>query len=102
MKNIKGKIPNGYNIDHLCHNVDKTCMGGNLCKHRRCVNPEHLEAVTAKVNVRRGRRAKLTQEEVDEIRRIYKEGGITQTKLGKIYDVDQTHINKLLHNRGWS
>jgi len=38
----KGKIPDGLQIDHLCRN-------------RRCVNPEHLEAVTAGENTRRSR-----------------------------------------------
>jgi len=36
-----GKIPDGLQIDHLCRN-------------RPCVNPEHLEPVTAKENVGRG------------------------------------------------
>lgn len=34
-------IPNGLQLDHLCRN-------------RRCVNPEHLELVTAQENVLRG------------------------------------------------
>ena len=37
----KGKIPDGFQIDHLC-------------RKRDCVNPDHLEAVTQKENINRG------------------------------------------------
>ncbi len=37
----KGPIPEGKEPDHLCRN-------------RQCVNPEHLEAVTHKMNCERG------------------------------------------------
>lgn len=37
----KGSIPPGLELDHLCRN-------------RKCVNPEHLEAVTRKTNTLRG------------------------------------------------
>ncbi len=36
----RGPIPDGHHIDHLCNNP-------------RCVNPDHLEAVTAAENNRR-------------------------------------------------
>jgi len=50
-----GPLPEEREIDHLCHNVDTSCAGGHGCPHRRCVNPEHLEPVTRRVNSLRGR-----------------------------------------------
>ena len=38
---FKGPIPVGLTIDHLC-------------RRPRCVNPDHLEAVTIRQNIRRG------------------------------------------------
>jgi hypothetical protein len=40
-KIFKGEIPEGLEIDHLCRN-------------HACFNPDHLEAVTHKVNMARG------------------------------------------------
>lgn len=44
------EIPAGLTVDHLCHNADPDCEGGPTCRHRRCVNPARLEAVTFEVN----------------------------------------------------
>ncbi len=52
-----GAIPDGLFLDHVCHSNDLACPGGNDCWHRRCVNPAHLEPVTPKENVNRGRTA---------------------------------------------
>ena len=46
-----GAIPPGMTLDHLCHS-SSDCPGGE-CRHRKCVNPDHLEPVTASENVRR-------------------------------------------------
>lgn len=51
---IKGEIPTGLEPDHTCHTNDYTCPGGPSCRHRRCVNPDHIEPVTKLENWRRG------------------------------------------------
>jgi hypothetical protein len=54
-EHLVGEIPAGLQLDHVCHNADKSCNGGRSCPHRRCVNPWHLEPVTNRVNALRGR-----------------------------------------------
>lgn len=51
---LVGPIPDGLELDHLCHTNDRSCTGGDDCPHRRCVNPEHLEPTTTGVNTHRG------------------------------------------------
>jgi hypothetical protein len=50
-------IPEGMQLDHKCHTEDQGCPGGSDCAHRRCVNPAHLEPVTASENTLRQRHA---------------------------------------------
>lgn len=40
-------------LDHLCHTLDPDCVGGVGCRHRRCINPNHLEEVSKVENTRR-------------------------------------------------
>lgn len=40
-ENLVGDVPDGLQLDHLC-------------RVRNCVNPEHLEPVTSRVNTQRG------------------------------------------------
>lgn len=44
----KGIIPTDKVLNHICNN-------------RGCINPEHLEIVTQKENVRKGKRTKYVQ-----------------------------------------
>lgn len=49
---VHGPVPEGMQLDHLCHDAN-SCPGGPTCLHRRCCNPEHLAPVTPAENSRR-------------------------------------------------
>jgi len=48
-----GALDDALTVDHMCHNADQACSGGVTCRHRLCVNPEHLDVVTIAVNTQR-------------------------------------------------
>lgn len=77
-----GKIKNGV-IDHTCHNNDKNCHGGWLCKHRCCCNPLHLRLTTQKINLNSGRKC---------IGKIYPKK--THCKWGHEFTTENTYFTK--------
>lgn len=85
----KGIIPAGKVIDHLCKNVV-------------CVNPVHLEIVTVAENTQRGRSAKLNRSIINRIIDYYKKNNLTQLEIGKIFDVDQSQISRIVRGRAWA
>jgi len=84
---IKGKVPKGLELDHLCRN-------------RNCLNPEHLEMVTHAENCRRGANSKLDKEKVAEIRRQF--GKKTQRELAEQYGVSHTMIGNIHNGTRWN
>ena len=85
---FKGKIPVGYQLDHLCRN-------------KPCVNPAHLEAVTQIENSHRGLKTKLTLTQVQAIRRLFQQGGIRLKELGQQFGISPTHIRSILDGKRW-
>lgn len=84
-KHFVGPIPDELEIDHQCHNADASCAGG-VCRHRRCVCPEHLTPATSQENVVRGRRP-------GQVR------AITHCPAGHPYDAENTRITSLGYRR---
>lgn len=78
-----GPIPDGLQVDHLCHNADLSCPGRQACLHRRCVNPGHLEAVTAAVNTARARAGRDIAPQGPELK--------TECIRGHAFDEENTH-----------
>ncbi len=79
-----------------------TLMPDHSCRRRRCINPDHLEPVTNRVNSQRGARAKLTPEDVREIRRLREDENLSLRKLGKRFGVHSTTIFDLLKRGRWT
>lgn len=97
-----GAIPDGQVICHRCDNP-------------ACVNPAHLFAGTQSENildmVAKNRRdtakgtrlpqAKLTPDEVIEIRCLYATGDFTQSELSQRFGVTQSMVGHIVRNRYW-
>lgn len=105
---FNGPVEDGLQIRHTCHNV-------------KCVNPEHLTLGTCKQNmedkVKAGRQprgekhgnAKLTQAQVDEIRRLWSLNDFGKTRpkpynysvLGKMFGVSDFVIMRIIKRLNW-
>lgn len=83
-----GKIPKGKQLDHLC-------------LFKGCVNPDHLELVTANQNMHRRIVNKLNPEKVKKIRRLYRTGRYTQVDLSFEYGVHQSTIGRVVNHKRW-
>jgi len=90
-----GPIPPGYTIDHECHNEDETCPGGPACRHRACINPEHLSAKPSGENTLASSRSTagaLARRECCENDHLYTEAntywwsGMRQCRMCKLLD----------------
>lgn len=105
----KGPIPEGMYVCHRCDNPE-------------CVNPDHLFVGTPAENSqdrdRKGRHgswtkpearprgeaqdgARLTDENVRDIRARYAAGGVTQKALAEEYDVGETTVFNVIHRLNW-
>lgn len=83
-----GPIPGGLPLDHLCRQTD-------------CVNPAHLEPVTADENRRRAGQQKLEADNAREVRRRL-EAGEFQREIAADLGVDQSLISLIKHRKVWA
>lgn len=89
-----GEIPSGLLVLHHCD-------------VKLCVKPEHLFLGDKKDNAidsyQKGRHKnkRFTRFDVIEIRKLYKECGISQETLGKMFGVEQQYVSKIINHKVW-
>lgn len=97
-----GPIPDGMEVCHSCDNPP-------------CCNPSHLflgshadnmadRDAKGRDNHARGAaagRAKLTEDQVVEMRRLYATGRYSQSALGRMYDIDISSARKTIIRQYW-
>lgn len=52
---LVGPLAPSVTLDHLCHTADESCVAADMCRHRACCLPAHLEPVSLADNIARGR-----------------------------------------------
>lgn len=83
-----GPIPAGMTLDHKC-------------KNRKCVNPAHMDVVSLKVNLQRGKQAKLLPDQAKWIREKHREGWSLR-QLGDEFGIHSRTVQDVVTGKSWS
>jgi hypothetical protein len=111
----RGPKPLGTDIDHECHNQairDGACKPG-ICPHRLCCNAAHLISRTRREHAdatecsyrTRGSRvntAKVTETQVQEIRRLLAADVMPQIRIAELYDISPNAISRIKLGQTWT
>lgn len=104
---VGNKMDSAHRVSFELYN-EKTPVGLNIlhgCDNPLCVNPAHLRAGTQQENImdmvlRRRRKTKLNEKQVLEIRRL-SHSGLSFTRIGKMYRVNETTIGRIVSRKTW-
>ncbi len=95
----RSKLAYGYFHEQACGPIPDGMMQDHLCRNRGCVNPAHIEVVTAAENARRGVNTKLDAAKVAQIRALL--GTKRRSDIALRFGVSRSAIDKIAVGRTW-
>lgn len=107
------RVLSAHRASWMIHNgsIPEWAVVCHRCDNRACVNPEHLFLGTQATNIRdaadkrrmsngeNSGKAKLTDIQVDDIRKRYADGGILQRELAEEFSTRQSTISQLVSRK---
>jgi hypothetical protein len=72
----------------------------HLCRNPPCINVDHLEVVSTAENTRRGKNAKLSHEDVHQVRDLMAQGW-DRHDIGEAYGVTGKHVARIASGQRW-
>ena len=104
---INGKSFLAHRVSYAIHrgSIEPGMMVLHSCDNPRCVNPDHLRQGDQSENMidraKRGNHGKLTEQDVLEIRRQFKDG-VPHTLIARTYDITEGHVHMIASGRSWA
>jgi hypothetical protein len=95
-----GPLPDKWMPDHTCHDPRECTVPHTECPHRACCNWAHLESVTNRVNVLRGAKTKLSDEQVELLYVLYRNGVVSMGELAATSGVHRTTLHRRFRRLG--
>jgi hypothetical protein len=98
---VNGPVPKGMEVCHHCDNPPCCNVKAHLFLG---THADNLSDMSKKGRIPHGsthHRAKLTEQDVTNIRREYAEGDVSQAELSRRYGIQSSPMCKVIHRKSW-